>query len=76
MPEGDGPMDAQRMIAEARDVITVKRVFGEPYEKDGITIIPAATMQGGGGGEEAKAPPVKARVRAGSGSPPGPPGLT
>lgn len=67
-------MDVQRMIAEARDVITVKRVFGDPYEKDGVTIIPAATVQGGGGGGGgAKAPPVRARVRvAGSGSPPGP----
>src|SRR6266545_877716 len=43
-------MDVQRLISEARDVITVKRVFGDPYEKDGVTIIPAATVQGGGGG--------------------------
>jgi hypothetical protein len=25
-------------------------VFGEPYEKDGVTIIPAARVQGGAGG--------------------------
>jgi uncharacterized spore protein YtfJ len=25
-------------------------VFGEPYEKDGVTVIPAARVQGGAGG--------------------------
>ena len=29
---------------------TVKRVFGEPYEKDGMTIIPVAAVAGGAGG--------------------------
>jgi uncharacterized spore protein YtfJ len=35
--------------------MTVKRVYGEPYEKDGVTVIPAARVQGGagtGGGED------------------------
>jgi len=35
-------MEVQDVIAQARDTMTVKRVFGEPYEKDGVTIIPAA----------------------------------
>jgi uncharacterized spore protein YtfJ len=43
-------MDVQEVIAQARDVLTVKRVFGEPYEKDGVTIIPAARVGGGAGG--------------------------
>jgi uncharacterized spore protein YtfJ len=38
------------LIAQARDTLTVKRVFGEPYEKDGVTIIPAARVLGGAGG--------------------------
>jgi uncharacterized spore protein YtfJ len=37
-------------VFKASDAITVKRVFGEPYEKDGLTIIPAAMIGGGGGG--------------------------
>jgi uncharacterized spore protein YtfJ len=37
-------------IAQSRDALTVKRVFGEAYEKDGVTIIPAAWVAGGGGG--------------------------
>jgi uncharacterized spore protein YtfJ len=50
-------MDVQDVIAQARDTLTVKRVFGEPYEKDGVTVIPAARVRGGaggGGGEDAE----------------------
>jgi uncharacterized spore protein YtfJ len=43
-------MEIQDVIGQARDAITVKRVFGEPYEKNGITVIPAAKVQGGAGG--------------------------
>jgi uncharacterized spore protein YtfJ len=43
-------MEIQDVIAQARDTLTVKRVFGEPYEKDGVTVIPAARVQGGAGG--------------------------
>ena len=28
----------------------MKRVFGEPYERDGVVVIPVATVAGGGGG--------------------------
>jgi uncharacterized spore protein YtfJ len=38
------------MIASAKDAITVSKVFGEPFEKDGMTFIPAARVMGGGGG--------------------------
>ena len=43
-------------IRGTRDALTVKRVFGESYEVDGVTIIPVARVAGGaggGGGEEA-----------------------
>ena len=43
-------MDVQQMVSEARDAVTVKRVFGEPYERNGVTVIPAATIRGGAGG--------------------------
>jgi uncharacterized spore protein YtfJ len=33
-----------------RDLLTVKHVFGEAYEKDGVTVIPVAEVRGGGGG--------------------------
>jgi uncharacterized spore protein YtfJ len=43
-------MDLKETISAARDTITVKRVFGEPYERNGVAVIPAATVQGGAGG--------------------------
>lgn len=43
-------MDLQEMLTGARDAITVGRVFGEPFEKNGVTILPAASVRGGGGG--------------------------
>jgi uncharacterized spore protein YtfJ len=47
-------MELQDVITQARDTMTVKRVYGEPYETEGMTVIPAARVQGGagtGGGE-------------------------
>jgi uncharacterized spore protein YtfJ len=43
-------MKAIEAILKARDALTVERVFGTPYEKDGVTVIPAAIVIGGGGG--------------------------
>jgi uncharacterized spore protein YtfJ len=45
-----GRMDVQETIAKARDAITVKRVYGAPYERNGVTVIPAASVAGIGGG--------------------------
>ena len=39
-----------------RDAITVKRVFGDPFEKNGVTVIPAAKVMGGGGGGSGESP--------------------
>jgi uncharacterized spore protein YtfJ len=43
-------MDIQETIEKAQDAITVNRVYGEPYERDGVVFIPAAEVRGGGGG--------------------------
>jgi len=43
-------MDVQELITGVRDSISVKRVYGDPYEKNGLTVIPAAAVRGGGGG--------------------------
>jgi uncharacterized spore protein YtfJ len=43
-------MDLKETIAAAQDSMTARRVFAEPYERNGVTVIPAATVQGGGGG--------------------------
>jgi uncharacterized spore protein YtfJ len=42
--------DVQETISKARDAITVKRVYGAPYERDGVSVIPAANVSGGAGG--------------------------
>jgi len=47
---GAGPGGPLAFIERSQDVLTVKRVFGEPIERDGVTIIPAASVGGGGGG--------------------------
>ena len=47
-------MEVQELLAQARDTLTVKRVYGEPYEKDGVTVIPAAAISGGAGGGKAE----------------------
>ena len=43
-------MNIQETLARVQDAVTVKRVYGEPFEKDGVVIIPAAAVRGGGGG--------------------------
>jgi uncharacterized spore protein YtfJ len=48
-------MDVLEQIGKAEEAFTVRRVFGEPYEKDGVTVITTARVQGavGGGGGQA-----------------------
>jgi uncharacterized spore protein YtfJ len=43
-------MKVAELATTVRDAITVSRVFAEPYEKDGVTVIAAATVTGGAGG--------------------------
>jgi uncharacterized spore protein YtfJ len=43
-------MDIHEVLNHARDAMTVKRVFGDSYEKDGVTVIPVANVMGGAGG--------------------------
>lgn len=43
-------MNVDEMLTSARDAINVKRVYGDPIQIDGITVIPAADVRGGGGG--------------------------
>jgi uncharacterized spore protein YtfJ len=43
-------VNVMEAVEKARDAMTVKRVFGDAYEKDGVTVIPAAWVAGGAGG--------------------------
>jgi uncharacterized spore protein YtfJ len=43
-------MNVDELLTGAREVMTVKRVYGDPIERDGMLVIPAANVVGGGGG--------------------------
>jgi uncharacterized spore protein YtfJ len=49
-------VDVDKTIEGAKEALTVRRVFGEPYVKNGVTVIPAAKVQGGAGGGGGQAP--------------------
>jgi hypothetical protein len=42
-------MDPQQILIGAQDAPTVRRVFGDPIQTNGVTIIPVASVSGGGG---------------------------
>jgi uncharacterized spore protein YtfJ len=43
-------MDVDALLATARDTASVRRVFGEPIERDGTLVVPVAVVLGGVGG--------------------------
>ena len=44
-------MQVDEILSKAGSSAAVKRVFGDPIERDGVMIVPVArVMQGGGGG--------------------------
>src|SRR5262245_61142804 len=61
----------RQSVQEARDSMTVRRVFGEPIERGGSTIIPAALVFGGAAEAAAATPRGTAGAAPGSGFGPG-----
>lgn len=48
-------MNLSKMVSQAQEAMTVRRVYGEPFVKNGVTVIPAASIRGavgGGGGDD------------------------
>jgi uncharacterized spore protein YtfJ len=43
-------MKVEELLSKARDSMSVSTVYGPPVDQDGITVIPAARVVGGGGG--------------------------
>ena len=43
-------MDPQLILAQAQDALWARRVFGDPIQADGVTMVPVAAVAGGGGG--------------------------
>lgn len=63
-------MELERLhqtLAGARDAITVRRVYGDPVERDGILVIPAAAVRGGGGGGGGNGTQPSGEIGEGSG---------
>ncbi len=42
-------MNAKDILELARDTMTARRVYGEPIERDGLLLVPAAAVMGGAG---------------------------
>jgi len=49
-------MDVKETISSAAQAMSVNRVFGEPYQRNGVTIIPVARLAGGAGGGGGESP--------------------
>ncbi|MBF6169695.1 sporulation protein [Streptomyces gardneri] len=43
-------MKVEDVLGSAKDAMTVQRVYAEPVERDGTTLIAVATVSGGAGG--------------------------
>src|SRR6478752_5974873 len=43
-------MKVDELLRSGRDSLIVKRVYGEPYEEDGLAVIATAAVRGGAGG--------------------------
>ncbi|HXM58232.1 MAG TPA: spore germination protein GerW family protein [Candidatus Dormibacteraeota bacterium] len=45
-------MEANEILEKARDTLTVRRVFGDPIEREGTMVVPVARVRGGAGAGE------------------------
>ncbi|HXA30376.1 MAG TPA: spore germination protein GerW family protein [Candidatus Angelobacter sp.] len=63
-------IDVREVVEQAREALTGRRVFSEPYEREGVTVILASRVQGGGGGgagQEGSAPEKSGQTGWGGG---------
>lgn len=56
------------ILSAPRDMMSVRRVFGEPIERGDVTLVPVATIRGGGGGGTGENAQGAEEVPAGSGA--------
>ena len=42
--------NVDEILRGAREALSVTHVYGEPVERDGVTVVPAAAVRGAGGG--------------------------
>jgi len=60
-------MDIETLLSDAKDTMTVKRVFGEPIERNDVLVIPVAVVLGGGGGGRSEDRPGRPGKESGGG---------
>ena len=60
-------MDIEALLDHAKDTITVKRVFGEPIERNDLLVIPVAVVVGGGGAGRSEGRPDRPGKESGGG---------
>ncbi|HUQ43618.1 MAG TPA: spore germination protein GerW family protein [Candidatus Limnocylindria bacterium] len=67
---GGGSIDGfvERMAERVGGTASVRAVFGDPIERDGITVIPVARVRYGFGGGAGNGPASESRMAAGSGT--------
>src|SRR5438094_8306613 len=54
-----------RILDQVKEVVGGAQVFGEPFEKNGTTLIPAFRVSGGGGGGQDAGPDAPSGGRVG-----------
>ena len=60
-------MKIKDIIDQARDTLTVRRVYGEPIERHGLLLVPVAAVRGGAGGGGGEGRPAGEGAAPGSG---------
>jgi uncharacterized spore protein YtfJ len=43
-------MDLDALLEGHRDAVSARKIYGDPVERDGVTVVPAASFFGGAGG--------------------------
>lgn len=43
-------MKLDELVSSTREALTVRRIYAEPFERDGLAVIAAASVRGGAGG--------------------------
>jgi uncharacterized spore protein YtfJ len=49
-------MELPEVLGRAAEAAQVRRVFGEPIEREGLVVVPAAVVRGGAGGGSGRRP--------------------
>jgi uncharacterized spore protein YtfJ len=60
-------MDVSKAMNRVREAVSAGQVIGEPVEREGVTVIPTATVFGGGGGGGGTGPSEEGPANEGSG---------